>query len=108
MKKNDRDRIVVSLIHQVENIQNDNVDAVVRLPCGEGRTVTFFTLENIASIIEGHKATGECLSGTFFWAKDMVIVRDLKLETIEAVALEMVQTGAYITAFGRVSEEQDD
>ncbi|MBL0028897.1 MAG: hypothetical protein IPO95_07475 [Rhodanobacteraceae bacterium] len=93
----------VKLLQSVVSNDNDNVDAVVTLPTGESRTVTFFTLKNISSILAGYAATGECLSGKFFWAKDMVIVRDLSRATIEAVVAEMIQNGEYDVAFGHAS-----
>jgi hypothetical protein len=95
------DGIVISLLHQIENFHDDNVDAVIRFSEGDVWTVTFFTIQNIKSIVNRYQSSGECLSGKFFWARDLVIVEDLRPETIEATVLELIRSGEYVEAFGR-------
>ena len=50
--------------------------------------------------MESHRATGECLGGTYFWARDLVIVKDMRRETIDSTIVEMVENGEYAQAFG--------
>ncbi|PQV89209.1 hypothetical protein CDT93_21660, partial [Cronobacter sakazakii] len=45
----------------VVNVMDDNIDVEVLLDNGERYTATFFTLKNIASILERYKNSGECL-----------------------------------------------
>lgn len=96
----DINRPNLQLLHEVTSIQDDNVDAIVTLPSGEKRTLTFFTIKNIASIMESYKSTGECLSGRYFWAADMVIVTDLRRSTLEAVVTDMINNGELAAATG--------
>jgi hypothetical protein len=95
----------VVLMHQPIDIHNDNIDVIVRLPSGETCTATLFTPANIAMIMQHYAATGECLSGRYFWAADMVIVSDLRLETIEAVVREIIRSGEHVLTFRRVDGE---
>lgn len=88
------------MLHAIEDPDNDNVDVVVQLSDGERRTITFFTVGNIASLMRRHAETGECLSGRYFWSVDMVIVDTLTIERIREVIEEMVANGEYDTAFG--------
>lgn len=90
----------VRFIHVPESIENDNIDVTIDLSNGAVFTATFFTLKNIASLLESYERTGECLSGRYLWAKDMIIVRDLREETIRDVVDEIVRTGEYVHAFG--------
>lgn len=90
----------VTFLHQPDDIMDDNIDVVVRLDDGSSYGITFFTPMNILSILERYKSTGECLDGTFLWARDMVIVRDLKRVTVERSIHEMVRSGEYRSAFG--------
>jgi hypothetical protein len=93
--------ISIKLLQGVDDIHNDNVDAEIALSNGEVRTVTFFTLANIASILDGYRSSGECLGGKFFWAKDLVIVEDLSQETIREAVWELLRSGEYSHAFGQ-------
>lgn len=97
--------VEVTLLGEVDDVLDDNVDVVIRLPQGEVRTSTFFTMKNIEAIIARYRASGECLSGRFFWSKDMVIVEDLRMETILEIVHELVRSGEYRHAFGSAKLE---
>jgi hypothetical protein len=70
---------------------NDNVDVEVRFKDGKLYTATFFTLQNIKSLFEKNKRTGECFSGLYFSCNDMVIVEKLTVEVIAEVVKKLVQ-----------------
>ena len=61
---------------------NDNVDVQVTFPNGERFSAVFFTLRNIEALMKRYKKTGECASGLYFWASDMMIVESLTEKTI--------------------------
>ena len=61
---------------------DDNVDVEVTFPNGESFFAVFFTLQNINTLMQQFKKTGECASGLYFCAADMVIVQLLNEETI--------------------------
>lgn len=92
--------ISIKFLHDVQDSNDDNVDVVVMLQNGAQRTVTFFTLKNIQTLLGKFRETKECLSGKYFWAKDMVIAENLKEETIRAIVNEMVANGEFESAFG--------
>lgn len=48
-----------------------------------------------------YKETGDCLSGRYLWAKNMVIVDDLHVKTIHAAIHDLVLSGEYLHAFGK-------
>lgn len=100
MGKTDKKYPLIKFLNLPGNVFDDNVDVVVTLSAGERRTVTFFTINNIERLMRGFGASGECSSGRYFWAKDMVIVRDLEEETIRQVVDEMVLNGEYERHFG--------
>ena len=69
---------------------NDNVDVVVELSDGDSYAGTFFTLENIRSIIDRYQQSGECSSGLYFWAADMIIVSSLSEEDIRKTVGQLI------------------
>jgi len=76
-------------------IYDDNVDVEVIFENGEIYSVTLFTLKNIARLLKEYEVSGECASGFYFWASDMVLVNDLKNETIKTVLDDLVETGEF-------------
>ena len=92
--------ISISFLNAPGDAHDDNVDVVVMLSNGERRTVTFFTLNNIKRLMTQFEQSGECLGGLYFWAKEMVVVRDLKEETIHEVVNGMVSSGEYQHVYG--------
>jgi hypothetical protein len=53
---------------------DDNSDVIVTLQNGQRWAATFFSYENIRSLVEKHRSTGECLGGKYFAATDMILV----------------------------------
>ena len=96
----------ISLLHQPGDVLNDNIDVVVRLDDGLKYGITFFTPMNIATLLDRYQASGECLDGTFLWARGMIIVRDLNLATLDRSIRELVKSGEYKRAF-EVLEDVD-
>ena len=66
---------------------DNNLDVHVFLDSGEHYVATFFTLENLKTLMTRYEKSGECASGQYFWASDMIIVRQIT----EKVLLETVQ-----------------
>ncbi len=92
-------------LHDIDDPEDCNIDVVVRFADGEQRTATFFTLKNVASLMRNYAETGECMSGRYFWAVDMILVQRLTPEVVRATVEEMVRSGEYDIAFGRASRE---
>ena len=70
---------------------NSNVDVEVVLNSGDRYGATFFTLQNIQYLMEQYALSKECKGGLYFWAADMIVVRELTddviRETIEGLIL---------------------
>lgn len=81
---------------------NDNVDVEVWFPDGRRYSATFFTLENLRSLMNRYQNTGECKGGLYLWAKDMMIVSELTREAIEATVEDLLHTGEFSSAFSEL------
>lgn len=78
--------------------EDDNVDVYVRFPDGAKFGATFFTLQNVDTLMSTWSRTGEC-SGLYFWCTDPIIVRRLTIETIREVVQDLYRTGDLRKAF---------
>ena len=81
------------------DLNDDNVDVVVELNTGERYVATFFTLDNIRSLMERYRETGECSSGKYFWASDTIIVENLTEEVIRQTVESLMSTDEFEQAF---------
>lgn len=77
---------------------DDNIDVEVDLRNGRRFAATFFTVRNLSSLIEKYRVTGECAHGTFVWAVEMIILRDLTEESIHATVQDLISTGVIESA----------
>ena len=82
---------------------NDNVDLEVRFEDGSRYAATFFTLNNLKSLLEKYSKTGECKHGLYLWASDMVIVRELTQTCISETVEDLVAKGEMEAAFSKLS-----
>ena len=88
----------------IENPLDDNVDVFVRLSDGKNYVATFFTIDNIRSLMERYSKTGECLEGHYFWASDMIIVSDLTQNSIAETIEDLLRTDRFHKAFCLVQD----
>jgi hypothetical protein len=56
------------------NEEDNNTGEIVNFDDGSKWIASFFTYQNIISLSEKNKKTGECLNGQYFWASNMVLV----------------------------------
>jgi hypothetical protein len=87
------------LDHGSRNIEDDNVDVFVYFSDGRKFVATFFTLQNLKSIMTKDEGTGECAGGLYFWASDMIVVQKLDRDTIHKAVADLVKTGEFAKAF---------
>ena len=84
-----------------------NVD--VEVQDRDGRwSATFFTLLNLQTLLDGYRRSGECASGTYLWATDMIVVRELNAQVIIKSVLDLRSTGEFEKAFQRLVDDDDD
>jgi hypothetical protein len=97
------DDFTYQVIGQAWDIHDDNIDIEISLPDGRRYSATFFTLSNIESLFEKNRRTGECDSGLYLWASDMVIVRDLEQQTIERTIASLIEQDELSSACHRIN-----
>jgi hypothetical protein len=97
-------KIVIEYIGSLEKINplNDNIDVHVTVS-NKKYFATFFTVNNIITIMNKYKKSRECLSGQYFWAADMCIVTSIDKHTIESCIYDMLKTGEFYSVFCDVS-----
>jgi hypothetical protein len=78
---------------QTWDIHDDNVDVEIEVNGTVRYSATFFTLRNLASLFAKNRQTGECAAGTYLWAADMILVQDLRIETIRQTIEDLLRSG---------------
>lgn len=86
---------------------NDNVDVEVAFDNGTRYSATFFTLQNIQSLMDSYERSGECMKGLFFWAAEMIIVRTLSRQNIAKVVAALIKTDEFENAFSQISPSSE-
>ena len=84
------------------NAENDNVDVEVRFKDGRVFTATFFTLENVVSLFERNKSTGECDKGLYLYCVNMVLVKELTINNITDTVRQLIKRDELKHAFALV------
>lgn len=79
------------LVHDVADIENDNIDFRVKLKDGREFWGTFFTLKNIEYLMQKNVCEGgEWSEGRYFWSANMVIVSQLTQDKMEAAIADLI------------------
>ena len=88
---------------------DDNVDVEVRYKDGKIYTGTFFTLQNIKTLFEKNKKTGECGSGLYFYCVDMILVESLTIAIIVDTVKNLIKEDSLESAFElhRINQDYD-
>jgi len=81
-------KVVFPSGYNINDYYDDNIDLNIILPTGRVFFSTFFTILNIKNLIEKDNTL-------YFWSTDMLIVRDLKKETIKKVIFNMIDDGYF-------------
>lgn len=81
---------------------DDNSDVIVTFSDDKKYVATFFTYDNVKTLTEKNKRTGELLSGTYFWASDMILVDRIDRETIEKVIDDIIKENYFDQLFKSV------
>jgi hypothetical protein len=78
---------------------DDNSDVIVTMKSGKRFIATFYTYQNIKSLKKKNFDSGECLSGKYFWASDMILIDVLNRAEIETVVLHLLQMEQFRSIF---------
>ena len=81
-------------------------DVIVTLDDDSKWFASFFSYQEIASIVEKNKQTGECLSGKYLWATDLVMTDEVSRARIEEVVSHLLCEDPleFNTIFSRIGE----
>jgi hypothetical protein len=62
---------------------------------------TFFSYQNILSLAEKNRHSGECLGGKYFIAKEMILVDEVSRDRIEEIVSDLINENDLKTYFSR-------
>jgi hypothetical protein len=78
---------------------DDNNDVIVTFTDGSRYVASFFTYQNIVTLTEKNKRTGELLGGKYFWASDMILIDRVDRESIEKVIDDLINDDCFDQVF---------
>ncbi len=81
----------LELLHPILDPLDGNSDALVHFENGEIYGVTFFTKNNILSLMENWRQSGEYFNGAYFWAIDSIIVDVLEQSHLEQIIEDVLR-----------------
>lgn len=81
------------------DMHDSNVDVEVALADGRRFSATAFTLRNVSRVMENFASAGECAGGLYFWCRDLVILPDVSIPTIERVVRSLLESGTLHEVF---------
>ena len=81
-----------------------NVDVEVHLN-GDRWAATFFSIANVQTLFERWAREGDGASGTYLWAPDMIIVREVSAHVIRTTVSELLARDEFSQAFMRLASD---
>jgi hypothetical protein len=99
--------LIVKSIHlTAQNGDNENfdpkrgnTDVILSLENGTKYIASFFAYDNIEGLRLQHQLNGDFLHGSYFWDKNMILIKDCSLQTIETVVSDIIDEGNFQEAF---------
>lgn len=107
MKTIIKDTYKVTIFHEIEDSENDNIDVEVVFRDQTRYSATVFTLKNIQTLMEKYTKTGENNSGQYFWSSDLFILHSLTEDNILEAVAHLIQEDRLALAF-QLLENDDD
>ena len=95
-------RYRVRVVGEISDPLDDNVDVEVSFDDGKKYVLTFFTINNVHTIMSRHALSGESMGGNYFWCCDMIIVRRLDDVTIRGAIEDMLNRDCFFKAFSAI------
>jgi len=84
--------VTVFSAEPLDDVTDDNVDIEVQLADGSRWAATVFTVDNLRSLMQKWRSTGE-RSGLYVWAPDMIVVERLSDRCLRDLVDELVAEG---------------
>lgn len=95
----------------MDDVNNFNTDVIVLVEEDDENgsrkknvkyIASFFTYANIFELQSHHIKTGEYLNGKYFYSKNMVLIDNCSIESIQAVVNHLMEEGEFREAFKRL------
>ena len=83
---------------------DDNSDVIVTLEDGSRWAAFFATYQNIKTLAEKNRRTGEQLSGRYLDIPHLILVEELSRPLVEAVVEDVLRSGTLEPCFERLDE----
>ena len=84
------------------NAKDDNLDIQVYRDDNTEWVATIATFENLRRLMDGYRATGECAEGDYVFVADLILLREITLESIERTVADLIKSGEIEAAMSRV------
>jgi len=80
-----------------------DVNTDIKVTCSDGTSwvATFYTFQNIYTLTEKNRKTGECLDGKYFWGSDMFLVDECSRNRIEEVIGHLIKNEEFERVFDK-------
>ena len=83
---------------------DDNSDVMVTFENGEQWVASFISYQNVLSLTDKNRGTGECLGGKYLAVTDMILIDVVSRERIEQVVADLIGDDALGAHFTRCAE----
>jgi hypothetical protein len=84
-----------------------NTDVCVRFNDGTTWAATFFTYQNISTLRDKNRGTGECLMGGYCCATNMILIDEGSRDRIEQVVEDLIRSGEFKAIFQECDAERE-
>ncbi|QFG21111.1 hypothetical protein [Actinomadura sp. WMMB 499] len=74
-------------------LTQQEADATIILPDGSRYYGTFMTPDAITAVMQRWQSTGECLSGSYFWCTDLIIIHRPGIPAIVEAVRDLIDSG---------------
>lgn len=78
---------------------DDNVDVLVDFETGDRYSATFFTPQNITTLLDRYSESGECAGGLYVWAVHMIVIERLTKANVERAVADLIANDEFTPAF---------
>ena len=79
-------------------------DVIVTTSAGETYIASFFSYKKMRELERSNKESKEFLSGTYYWAKNMILIKHCSLENIKKVVAHLIDEGEFGRAFRKIDK----
>ena len=90
------------------NPSDDVTDVIVTFDDGSRWVATFCTFSHLPKLRQNCAENGECLSGKYLWASDLILVDSTSRESIETVIHDLLAQGEFKSAFSEAIPEDGE